>query len=357
MNANRDVGVAWRAIPGMHGAARGIERGAGPDHRNPGGHRHRRCDGEAGGRGAGHREQPRAPGRADHGDGRPRPLHLHAPAAWTLQARGPDRGLPARRAWRPRLRVDYTLRANLAMAPETVQAEEQVIRSRIAPAVNVGNAERRGGDHPGVPGDHSDHEGLRGNRDHHPDRGPGPGRDQPGRSHVAREQLHARRPSRRRPERQLPGLEPPHQLHRPDRREDRRVPARIRLLVRRDRERRDQVRVERVPRVDLGQPHAGSLHAPERGDRKERRGGGLVRLPLQGFLPERLWTGGGRSHREGPALVLRRPRRAAQLRRAHRLLPEPRGESHRSEPRRARRKRRRSPWRQSPEPSSCMARA
>ena len=39
------------------------------------------------------------------------------------------------------LRVDYTLRANLALTPEAVELEAQVIRSRIAPAVNVGNAE------------------------------------------------------------------------------------------------------------------------------------------------------------------------------------------------------------------------
>lgn len=39
------------------------------------------------------------------------------------------------------LRVDYTLRANLALTPEAVEMEAQVVRSRIAPAVNVGNAE------------------------------------------------------------------------------------------------------------------------------------------------------------------------------------------------------------------------
>jgi hypothetical protein len=39
------------------------------------------------------------------------------------------------------LRVDYTLRANLVLAPEAVRAEEQVVRTGLAPAVNVGTAE------------------------------------------------------------------------------------------------------------------------------------------------------------------------------------------------------------------------
>jgi hypothetical protein len=39
------------------------------------------------------------------------------------------------------LRVDYTLRANLSLTPEAVELEAQVVRSGIAPAVNVGTAE------------------------------------------------------------------------------------------------------------------------------------------------------------------------------------------------------------------------
>jgi hypothetical protein len=39
------------------------------------------------------------------------------------------------------LRVDYTLRANLVLAPEAVQADEQLVKTGIAPAVNVGTAE------------------------------------------------------------------------------------------------------------------------------------------------------------------------------------------------------------------------
>ena len=39
------------------------------------------------------------------------------------------------------LQVDYTLRANLALTPEAVQLEPQVVRNGVAPAVNVGNAE------------------------------------------------------------------------------------------------------------------------------------------------------------------------------------------------------------------------
>ena len=39
------------------------------------------------------------------------------------------------------LRIDYTLRANLAMVPESVQMEEQVVRTGTAPAVNIGSAE------------------------------------------------------------------------------------------------------------------------------------------------------------------------------------------------------------------------
>ena len=39
------------------------------------------------------------------------------------------------------LRVDYTLRANLTSTPEAVEVEPQVIRSGVAPAVNVGTAE------------------------------------------------------------------------------------------------------------------------------------------------------------------------------------------------------------------------
>ena len=39
------------------------------------------------------------------------------------------------------LRVDFTLRANLAMVPESVQMEEQVVRTGVAPAVNIGSAE------------------------------------------------------------------------------------------------------------------------------------------------------------------------------------------------------------------------
>ncbi len=40
-----------------------------------------------------------------------------------------------------RLRVDFTLRANLAIVPESVQMEEQVVRTGVAPAVNIGSAE------------------------------------------------------------------------------------------------------------------------------------------------------------------------------------------------------------------------
>jgi hypothetical protein len=40
-----------------------------------------------------------------------------------------------------RLRVDFTLRANLAMVPDSVQMEEQVVRTGTAPAVNIGSAE------------------------------------------------------------------------------------------------------------------------------------------------------------------------------------------------------------------------
>ena len=39
------------------------------------------------------------------------------------------------------LRVDFTLRANIAMVPEAVQMEEQVVRTGTAPAVNIGSAE------------------------------------------------------------------------------------------------------------------------------------------------------------------------------------------------------------------------
>jgi hypothetical protein len=39
------------------------------------------------------------------------------------------------------LRIDFTLRANLAMVPESVQMEEQVVRTGRAPAVNIGSAE------------------------------------------------------------------------------------------------------------------------------------------------------------------------------------------------------------------------
>ncbi len=39
------------------------------------------------------------------------------------------------------LRVDFTLRANIAMVPEAVQMEEQVVKTGTAPAVNIGSAE------------------------------------------------------------------------------------------------------------------------------------------------------------------------------------------------------------------------
>ncbi len=39
------------------------------------------------------------------------------------------------------LRVDFTLRANLAMVPESVQMDEQVVKTGTAPAVNIGSAE------------------------------------------------------------------------------------------------------------------------------------------------------------------------------------------------------------------------
>ena len=39
------------------------------------------------------------------------------------------------------LRVDFTIRANIAMVPEAVQMEEQVVRTGTAPAVNIGSAE------------------------------------------------------------------------------------------------------------------------------------------------------------------------------------------------------------------------
>ncbi len=42
------------------------------------------------------------------------------------------------------LQVDFTLRANLVLTPDTVRMETQVIRTGVAPAVNVGNAEEGG---------------------------------------------------------------------------------------------------------------------------------------------------------------------------------------------------------------------
>ena len=39
------------------------------------------------------------------------------------------------------LRVDFTLRANIAMVPEAVTMDEQVVRTGTAPAVNIGSAE------------------------------------------------------------------------------------------------------------------------------------------------------------------------------------------------------------------------
>ena len=39
------------------------------------------------------------------------------------------------------LRVDFTIRANLAMVPEAVQMDEQVVKTGTAPAVNIGSAE------------------------------------------------------------------------------------------------------------------------------------------------------------------------------------------------------------------------
>ncbi len=39
------------------------------------------------------------------------------------------------------VRVDKTIRANLSMVPDAVQMEEQVVRTGIAPAINVGSAE------------------------------------------------------------------------------------------------------------------------------------------------------------------------------------------------------------------------
>ncbi len=42
------------------------------------------------------------------------------------------------------LRVDYTLRVNLAVTPEAVEHEPQVVRSRVTPVVNIGNAEAGG---------------------------------------------------------------------------------------------------------------------------------------------------------------------------------------------------------------------
>ena len=40
-----------------------------------------------------------------------------------------------------RLSVDKTLRANITATPEAVQLEEQVVRTGLAPVVNVGSAE------------------------------------------------------------------------------------------------------------------------------------------------------------------------------------------------------------------------
>lgn len=39
------------------------------------------------------------------------------------------------------LRVDFTLRANVAIIPEAVQLEEQLVKTGVAPAVNIGSAE------------------------------------------------------------------------------------------------------------------------------------------------------------------------------------------------------------------------
>jgi hypothetical protein len=39
------------------------------------------------------------------------------------------------------LRVDFTLRANIAIIPEAVQLEEQIVKTGTAPAVNIGSAE------------------------------------------------------------------------------------------------------------------------------------------------------------------------------------------------------------------------
>ena len=67
----------------------------------------------------------------------------------------------------------------------------------------------------------------------------------------------------------------------------------------------------------------GLFTPPSEAVGRERRGGRLLRLALQGLLRRRLRPRGGRPHREGPALVLRRLRAAARLRRAHRVLPVP----------------------------------
>ncbi len=190
-----DAGVPKRAIAGVHGAARGSRRGAGPDHRHPGGNRHRRRDGEAGGRGTGHRDQPQPPGRSDRGDGRPRPLHLHAAASRALQARGPGHGVPARRAHRarapgglhPSCQPDPHARGGGTRAAGGAKRRRGSRRERGQCRVGCGH-------HPGLPGHHPDDPRLRGDGHHHSNGATRRGWHQPGRCDVAREQLHARRP-------------------------------------------------------------------------------------------------------------------------------------------------------------------
>ena len=305
-------------------------RGHRTDHRHHHRHRERRGHGQAGRRRARHRHIQVPPGRADRSHRPGWPLPAHRAASRRLHPLRPAPGIQAGRAHGPepprRLHPACQHRHGPRGGADGGAGGEDRRRTRGEHRV------RRGRHRPveGVPGRRPPAQPLlRAGRRRRPHRHARRLRRQLRRRDLAREQLHHRRPPRGRPGLRHPGHEPAHQLRRPARREGRLVHARVRLLLGRHHQHRDQVGRQRVPRLDLGQPDPGALHAVHSGRLAERPGGRRPAHPVQGLLPVRLRRRARRPHRQGQALVLRGLRAADELQRPHQVRPDPAALPHR----------------------------
>ena len=258
-----------------------------------------------------------AAARTSRASRRPSPTgrQLPDPAAssWRVHARRPARRLQAASAPTSSSASDKTIRANLAVVPEAVQMEEQVVRTGAAPVVNIGSAESgsvvsrefmanvpvgrtvRGRDGHGRPTAPPTPYGVGFAGAQSPENAVHPRRPQRDRPRVR----HPRRPARNGP------AVAAHELRPGDRRQDRQLLAEYGRATGGVAERRPQVRLERVPRLGLLELHAAHLDPAERQHhRRRRRGRGLA---LEAEEAPTTSTSASRSaaHHEGQALVLR----------------------------------------------------